>query len=61
MTGLAFLAPSILVANLLGPLILRLLWSSRRHPSAVLPPSPVRFGRGLFPKCVPVCAAATLA
>jgi hypothetical protein len=38
MTGLAFLAPSILVANLLDPLILRLLWSSRRHPSAVLPP-----------------------
>jgi hypothetical protein len=61
MTGLTFLAPSILVANLLGPLILPMLWSPRRHPSAVLSPSPVRFGGGLFPNGAPVCAAATLA
>jgi hypothetical protein len=44
-----------------GPLTSSLLWSSKRHPIAILPPSTNRSTRGLPPTRLPATAAATLA
>jgi hypothetical protein len=44
-----------------GPLTSSLLWSSKRHPTAILPLSANRSTRGLPPVRLPANAAATLA